>query len=82
MDGDSFADWQHAFHAVILDAAMPLSPQALASALQFGTQRRYDALYLDVPEVGRGIWTGLSDRFWDDPALQQALATFRDLGGG
>ena len=81
IDGDSFADWRAIFHAVLCDTAQPLSrTEELSRALVHAGQRRYDVLYLDMPETG-AAWTGLSEQFWSDPALQKALDTFRDLGG-
>lgn len=80
VDADSFTDWRREYSAILVDASMPVPPEALARALCEDRQRRYDVVYLDVPETGAS-WTGLSERFWHNAQLQAALTRFRELGG-
>jgi hypothetical protein len=80
IDADSFVDWQEQFAAIVLDAGMPIAPEGLAQLLQHDHRRRYDLLYLDLPEVG-AAWAGIAESFWGNADLQQALDDFRDLGG-
>lgn len=81
VDPDSFKPWKDLYRAQILDPSFPLTPQDLGQMLVGDdNRRRYDALYLDVPETG-AAWAGLPAAFWQHEALTTALERYRDLGG-